>query len=83
MRQQSLREHRMCLSRQVHTIRLTVAARHFGKSHHDEASELRRQIAALEHRVALLELFVESEHREKMGWTLHDVRAAWREGRAR
>jgi hypothetical protein len=36
LRQQSLREHSMSLSRQMHTIELTVAAaRHLGKSHHD------------------------------------------------
>lgn len=48
-----------------------------------EVTELRREIAVLERRVALLELFVDSEHRERMGITLDDVRAAWRESRAR
>ncbi len=35
------------------------------------------RIAELERRVALLEAFVDSEHREKMGLTLDEIRAIW------
>ncbi len=49
----------------------------------DRIAELEREVADLKRRVALLELFVDSEHREKMGTTLDHVRAAWRESRAR
>jgi hypothetical protein len=49
----------------------------------DRVAELEREVADLKHRVGLLEMFVDSEHREKMGVTLDNVRAAWRESRAR
>jgi hypothetical protein len=49
----------------------------------DDPAVLKREVADLKRRVALLELFVDSEHRERMGATLDDVRAAWRESRAR
>jgi len=49
----------------------------------DEIADLKREVADLKHRVGLLEMFVDSEHREKMGVTLDNVRAAWRESRAR
>jgi len=49
----------------------------------DRVAELEREVADLKRRVALLELFVDSEHRERMGTTLDEVRAAWRESRAR
>jgi hypothetical protein len=39
-------------------------------------------VVDLKRRVALLELFVDSEHQERTGTTLDDVRAAWRERRA-
>lgn len=48
----------------------------------DEVADLKREVADLRRRVGLLELFVDSEHRQKMGVTLDDVRASWRESRA-
>jgi hypothetical protein len=48
----------------------------------DRIAELEGEVADLKRRVALLELFVDSEHRERMGLTLDNVRAAWRESRA-
>ena len=42
-----------------------------------EVVELKREIAALERRVALLEAFVDVRHREKAGLTLDQVREAW------
>jgi hypothetical protein len=41
------------------------------------------RIADLERRMFLLEAFVDSEHRERMGLTLDDIRAIWRGSRAR
>jgi hypothetical protein len=49
----------------------------------DRIAKLEREVADLKRSVALLELFVDSEHRERMGTTLDDVRAAWRESRVR
>jgi hypothetical protein len=49
----------------------------------DRIAELEGEVADLKRRVALLELFVDSEHRERMGTTLDEVRAEWRESRAR
>jgi hypothetical protein len=43
-----------------------------------EIAELKKQIARLEHRLQLLELYVDSEKREREGWTLDRVRDAWR-----
>jgi hypothetical protein len=48
----------------------------------DRLVELEREVADLKQRVELLELFVDSEHRERMGTTLDEVRATWRESRA-
>jgi hypothetical protein len=42
-----------------------------------KASEADR-VAGLEHRLVFLEAFVDSEHRERMGLTLDDIRAFWR-----
>jgi hypothetical protein len=49
----------------------------------DRIAELEREVVGLKRRLDLLEMFVDSEHREKMGITLDDVRAAWRQSRAR
>jgi hypothetical protein len=47
----------------------------------DRIADLEREVADLRRRVELLELFLDSEHRERMGTTLDDVRAAWRKSR--
>jgi hypothetical protein len=52
-------------------------------SENDRVAELEREVAGLKRRIDLLEMFVDSEHREKMGVTLDNVRAAWRESRVR
>ncbi len=49
----------------------------------DRLVELEREVAHLKQRVELLELFVDSEPRERMGTTLDEVRAVWRERRVR
>jgi len=49
----------------------------------DRLVELEREVADLKQRVELLELFVDSEPRERMGTTLDEVRAVWRERRVR
>jgi hypothetical protein len=49
----------------------------------DRVVELEREVADLKRRLDLLEMFVDSEHREKMGITLDDIRALWRGSRAR
>jgi len=48
----------------------------------DRVAELEGEVADLTHRLVLLELFVDSEHRERMGTTLDEVRAEWRKSRA-
>jgi hypothetical protein len=60
-----------------------AAAQPRASAEDDRIAELKREVADLKRRVALLEMFVDSEHREKMGVTLDDVRSAWRESRAR
>ncbi len=49
----------------------------------DRIADLEHEVADLKRRIELLELFVDSEHRERMGTTLDEVRAIWRESRAR
>jgi len=46
-------------------------------SEEDEIATLRREVADLRHRLALVEAFVDSRHREKLGLTTDDIRAAW------
>jgi hypothetical protein len=43
----------------------------------DEIAELKREVADLRRRLALVEAFVDSRHRERLGVTLDDIRAIW------
>jgi hypothetical protein len=47
----------------------------------DEVAALRHEVADLKRRLVLLELFLDSEHRERTGTTLDEIRQLWRESR--
>lgn len=46
-------------------------------THDDRLEQLERDNLDLKRRLNLVELYLDSEHRERSGWTLDDVRAAW------
>jgi hypothetical protein len=43
----------------------------------DRVAVLEREVEDLRQRLALVEAFVDSRHREKLGLTLDDIRALW------
>jgi hypothetical protein len=49
----------------------------------DRVAELEREVADLKRRVELLELFVDSERRERVGTTLDEIREMWRKDAVR